>query len=131
MALVTYYIIIVIVKTFAGTTSQETRLGATADLELCLRIKADQCGQEDVMVVAGDMMFQEQKFDMSHITKYFQSKRDEGDLAIYYEVNTLKMNSIFQLDYHLSLALNDYNPNKWYHLSYSECGGGLDRFPAH
>ena len=38
------------------------------------------------MVVAGDMMFQDQKFDMSHITKYFQNKRTEGDLAIYYEL---------------------------------------------
>ena len=38
------------------------------------------------MVVAGDMMFQDQKFDMSHVTKYFQSKRHEGDLAIYYEL---------------------------------------------
>ena len=38
------------------------------------------------MVVAGDMMFQDQKFDMSHITKYFEMKRNEGDLAIYYEL---------------------------------------------
>lgn len=69
-----------------GTTSYETRIGASADLDLCLRIKSDVCKDEDVMVVAGDMMFQDQKFDLSHVTKYFESKRHEGDLAIYYEL---------------------------------------------
>ena len=69
-----------------GSTSYATRLGATSDLDLCLRVKADYVKNEDVMVVAGDMMFQDQKFDMSHVTKYFQSKRHEGDLAIYYEL---------------------------------------------
>lgn len=70
-----------------GTTSHETRLGATANLDLALRIKADMIDDQDVMVVAGDMMFQDQKFDMNHIMKYFQSKRNEGDLAIYYELD--------------------------------------------
>lgn len=41
-----------------GTTSYETRLGSVADLDLCLRVKAQQCQDKDVMVVAGDMMFQ-------------------------------------------------------------------------
>ena len=72
-----------------GTTSYETRIGATADLDLCLRVKEDFVKSEDVMVVAGDMMFQDQKFDMSHVTKYFQSKRNEGDLAIYYELGII------------------------------------------
>ena len=72
-----------------GTTSYETRIGATADLDLCLRVKEDFVKNEDVMVVAGDMMFQDQKFDMSHVTKYFQSKRHEGDLAIYYELGII------------------------------------------
>ena len=40
------------------------RIGASADLDLCLRIKSDVCKDEDVMVVAGDMMFQDQKFDL-------------------------------------------------------------------
>jgi glucuronokinase len=31
--------------------------------------------------------FQDQKFDISHLTKYFQSKRAEGDLTIYYELD--------------------------------------------
>ena len=40
------------------------------------------------MVVAGDMMFQDQKFDMNHVAKYFESKRNEGgDLAIYYHMD--------------------------------------------
>ena len=42
-----------------GTTSHEARLGAVADLDLCLRTKfpKEDDGQ-DVLVVAGDMMFQ-------------------------------------------------------------------------
>ena len=30
--------------------------------------------------------FQDQKFDIGHLAKYFQSKRADGDLAIYYEL---------------------------------------------
>jgi glucuronokinase len=41
-----------------GTTSYESRLGAVTDFDLVLRIKADQCQGQDIMVVAGDMMFQ-------------------------------------------------------------------------
>ena len=41
-----------------GTTSYDTRLGAVADLDLCLRVKSNYCQDKDVMVVAGDMMFQ-------------------------------------------------------------------------
>jgi hypothetical protein len=33
------------------------------------------------------MLFQDQKFDIGHLTKYFQTKRAEGDLAIYYELD--------------------------------------------
>lgn len=39
-----------------GTTSYESRLGAVADLELALRTK--KCREEDVLVIAGDMLFQ-------------------------------------------------------------------------
>ena len=41
-----------------GTTSYDTRLGAVSDLDLCLRVKSNFCQNENVMVVAGDMMFQ-------------------------------------------------------------------------
>ena len=51
------------------------RLGASADLDLCLRIKSDFCNNEDVMVVAGDMMFQDQKFDLRF------TKRNKGCLT--------------------------------------------------
>ena len=30
---------------------------------------------------------QDQKFDIGHVTKYFESKRTSGDLAIYYELD--------------------------------------------
>ena len=46
-----------------GTTSYDTRLGAVADLDLCLRVKSDYCQDKDVMVVAGDMMFQVYKYE--------------------------------------------------------------------
>ena len=39
-----------------GTTSHEARLGALADIELCLRVK--NIVDEEVLVIAGDMMFQ-------------------------------------------------------------------------
>ena len=32
--------------------------------------------------------FQDQKFDIGHLAKYFQSKRADGDLAIYYELES-------------------------------------------
>ena len=41
-----------------GTTSYNTRLGSVTDLDLGLRVKANHCHEKDVMVVAGDMMFQ-------------------------------------------------------------------------
>ena len=43
-----------------GTTSWGSRLGAVSDLSLCLRVKKIQ-GQ-DVMVIAGDVMFQASHF---------------------------------------------------------------------
>ena len=33
------------------------------------------------------ILFQDQKFDIGHVTKYFESKRNTGDLAIYYELD--------------------------------------------
>ena len=41
-----------------GSTGITTRLGAAADVDLCLRIKETEIQNESVMVVAGDMMFQ-------------------------------------------------------------------------
>ncbi|XP_078585263.1 uncharacterized protein LOC144867260 [Branchiostoma floridae x Branchiostoma japonicum] len=64
-----------------GSTTFETRLGSVADFELVLRNKRV---NDDVMVVAGDMLFQDQKFDLSQVLDYFKLK--DGELAIYYEM---------------------------------------------
>lgn len=40
-----------------GTTSNETRLGAAADLALVLEAKAEAIGDRDVLVIAGDTLF--------------------------------------------------------------------------
>ncbi|ELT97006.1 hypothetical protein CAPTEDRAFT_174475 [Capitella teleta] len=64
-----------------GTTTFENRIGAVADFDLVLRIKNV---NDDVMVVAGDMLFQDQKFDVQQVLNYFQLKK--SNLAIYYEM---------------------------------------------
>lgn len=42
---------------------------------------------DDVLVIAGDMMFQEHRFDLSQLVNFRQSKSDQGDVAIYYEMD--------------------------------------------
>ncbi|XP_031548705.1 uncharacterized protein LOC116286363 isoform X2 [Actinia tenebrosa] len=68
-----------------GTTTFETRLGAVADFELVVRTKNI---QDDVVVVAGDMLFQDGNFDMAQVIKYFKLKK--GELAIYYEMHGME-----------------------------------------
>ncbi|XP_048588400.1 glucuronokinase 1 isoform X2 [Nematostella vectensis] len=65
-----------------GTTTFDSRLGAVADFELAIRNKNI---QDDVMVVAGDMLFQDRNFDIAQVVKYFKLKC--GELAIYYEMD--------------------------------------------
>ncbi|XP_039271048.2 uncharacterized protein LOC120345593 [Styela clava] len=64
-----------------GSTTPDTKLGAVGDFELVLRNKNV---DDDVMVVAGDMLFEDQNFDISQVVRYFHYKA--GDLAIYYEM---------------------------------------------
>ncbi|XP_023345384.1 glucuronokinase 1 [Eurytemora carolleeae] len=85
-----------------GTTSREERLGAVMDLELCLRMKSI---GEDVLVVAADMICQDEKFDIAQLiiiiilifiisenndyrnsNKNRERSKERGDLAIYYEM---------------------------------------------
>jgi NDP-sugar pyrophosphorylase family protein len=40
-----------------------------------------------LLVNVSRIRFQDQKFDISHLTKYFHTKRADGDLAIYYELD--------------------------------------------
>lgn len=67
-----------------GTTTNSNRLGSVSDFDLVLRNKKI---NEDVMVVAGDMLFEDQNFDISQVVRYFQHKED-GNLAIYYEMES-------------------------------------------
>ncbi|XP_045075645.1 glucuronokinase with putative uridyl pyrophosphorylase isoform X1 [Coregonus clupeaformis] len=64
-----------------GSTTLEGRLGAVADLELTIRSRKL---QDDVMVIAGDMLCADQNFDIAQVLRFFRSK--PGELAIYYEL---------------------------------------------
>ncbi|KAM8927621.1 uncharacterized protein RCH25_007855 [Pelodytes ibericus] len=64
-----------------GTTTYDTRLGAVADLDLAIASKKL---DDDIMVVAGDMLCADQNFDMAQVVKFFRLKG--GELAIYYDM---------------------------------------------
>ncbi|XP_072449477.1 glucuronokinase with putative uridyl pyrophosphorylase isoform X1 [Chiloscyllium punctatum] len=64
-----------------GSTTSQTQLGAVADLELVIRSKRF---NDDVMVVAGDMLCEDLNFDIAEVLKFFKFKK--GELAIYYEM---------------------------------------------
>ncbi|XP_067827005.1 glucuronokinase with putative uridyl pyrophosphorylase isoform X2 [Heptranchias perlo] len=64
-----------------GSTTSRTQLGAVADLELVVRSKRF---DDDVMVVAGDMLCEDLNFDIAEVLKFFKFKK--GELAIYYEM---------------------------------------------
>ncbi len=64
-----------------GTTGALSALGAMADFELALR-RGDI--DDDVMVVAGDMLFNPASFDLGLVVHYFQAHK--GDVACYYEM---------------------------------------------
>ncbi|XP_033851451.3 uncharacterized protein LOC117397055 isoform X1 [Acipenser ruthenus] len=64
-----------------GTTTYGSRLGAVADVELAIRSRGL---QDDVMVIAGDMLCADQNFDIAQVLRFFRLK--QGELAIYYEM---------------------------------------------
>ncbi|XP_033833473.1 glucuronokinase with putative uridyl pyrophosphorylase [Periophthalmus magnuspinnatus] len=64
-----------------GSTTLEDRLGAVADLELAIRSRKL---QDDIMVIAGDMLCADQNFDIAQVIRFFKSK--PGELIIYYEL---------------------------------------------
>ena len=69
-----------------GTTSNETRLGAVADIKLAL----DRIGSpgEDIIVIGGDTLFYED-FNIGDLLKYYQRKKAEdeniGGVVLSYE----------------------------------------------
>ncbi|XP_036416563.1 glucuronokinase with putative uridyl pyrophosphorylase [Colossoma macropomum] len=64
-----------------GSTTLDDRLGAVADLELAIRSRQL---QDDIMVIAGDMLCADQNFDIAQVIRFFRSM--SGELAIYYEL---------------------------------------------
>lgn len=68
-----------------GTTSNENRLGAIGDLQFTLKAKG--IGEEDLLVVAGDNLFD---FDLVRFVAFGQSKRPYPAIAAY-DVKSLEM----------------------------------------
>ncbi|XP_049581746.1 glucuronokinase with putative uridyl pyrophosphorylase isoform X2 [Syngnathus scovelli] len=64
-----------------GSTTEEDSLGAVADLELAIRCRKL---QDDIIVIAGDMLCADQNFDITQVIRFFRSK--PGELIIYYEM---------------------------------------------
>ncbi|KAI4895582.1 hypothetical protein NFI96_015674 [Prochilodus magdalenae] len=56
-----------------GSTTLDDRLGAVADLELAIRSRQL---QDDIMVIAGDMLCADQNFDIAQVIRFFRSKHD-------------------------------------------------------
>ncbi|CAL1570848.1 unnamed protein product [Knipowitschia caucasica] len=64
-----------------GSTTLKNCLGAVADLELVIRSRKL---QDDIIVIAGDMLCADQNFDIAQVIRFFKSK--SGELMIYYEL---------------------------------------------
>ncbi|XP_077398082.1 glucuronokinase with putative uridyl pyrophosphorylase isoform X2 [Festucalex cinctus] len=64
-----------------GSTTEEDSLGAVADLELVIRSRKL---QDDIVVIAGDMLCADQNIDITQVISFFRSK--PGELIIYYEM---------------------------------------------
>ncbi|KAJ4935957.1 hypothetical protein JOQ06_017482 [Pogonophryne albipinna] len=71
-----------------GSTTLEDRLGAVADLELVIRSRKL---QDDIMVIAGDMLCADQNFDIAQVIRFFRS--EPGELIIYYELEESEKSS--------------------------------------
>eukprot|EP00051_Salpingoeca_urceolata_P018482 m.259822 g.259822 ORF g.259822 m.259822 type:complete len:616 (+) comp19206_c0_seq14:186-2033(+) len=66
-----------------GTTAETGGIGAVADLMLVLRARSI---DEEVFVVAGDMLFNPEAFDLGNVIKFFHLK--EGQLAGCYQLKS-------------------------------------------
>ncbi|XP_075938122.1 glucuronokinase with putative uridyl pyrophosphorylase isoform X3 [Anarhichas minor] len=71
-----------------GSTTLADRLGAVADLELVIRSRKL---QDDIMVIAGDMLCADQNFDIAQVIRFFRS--EPGELIIYYELEESEKSS--------------------------------------
>eukprot|EP00041_Stephanoeca_diplocostata_P031207 m.966573 g.966573 ORF g.966573 m.966573 type:complete len:667 (+) comp23912_c0_seq54:101-2101(+) len=68
-----------------GSTANTGGIGSLADFNLALSCK--KLLDSDVMVVAGDMLFDPKRFDIMGVVSFFKAHRDEGDVACYYEMD--------------------------------------------
>lgn len=64
-----------------GAASSRATPGAVADIDLAVRSRNI---DSDVMIIAGDMLFQENEFDIASVIRFFRSK--PGELAVYFEI---------------------------------------------
>ncbi|XP_068173097.1 glucuronokinase with putative uridyl pyrophosphorylase isoform X2 [Antennarius striatus] len=71
-----------------GSTTLEDRLGAVADLQLVIHSRRL---QDDIVVIAGDMLCADQNFDIAQVIRFFRSK--PGELIIYYELEESEKSS--------------------------------------
>uniref|UniRef100_A0A3Q1GXS8 Uncharacterized protein n=1 Tax=Anabas testudineus TaxID=64144 RepID=A0A3Q1GXS8_ANATE len=71
-----------------GSTTLEDRLGAVADLQLAIHSRKL---QDDIVVIAGDMLCADQNFDIAQVIRFFRSK--PGELIIYYELEESEKSS--------------------------------------
>eukprot|EP00055_Hartaetosiga_balthica_P007028 m.23628 g.23628 ORF g.23628 m.23628 type:complete len:624 (-) comp5565_c0_seq1:37-1908(-) len=65
-----------------GTTAASGSRGGVDGLDLVIR---GQKVADDVLIVAGDMMFEPQSFDLTNVVKYFNSR--VGNLLCYYQMS--------------------------------------------
>ncbi|KAF1393653.1 hypothetical protein PFLUV_G00018270 [Perca fluviatilis] len=71
-----------------GSTTLEDRLGAVANLELAIRSRKL---QDDIIVIAGDMLCADHNFDIAQVIRFFRS--EPGELIIYYELEESEKSS--------------------------------------
>lgn len=69
-----------------GARTNETRLGAIADLQLALTTFAGQIGTSDVLVLAGDTLFYDSFHLASFIEEAQKGAKASGDHILYYRV---------------------------------------------
>ncbi|KNC76569.1 hypothetical protein SARC_10934 [Sphaeroforma arctica JP610] len=68
------------------TMSNETRLGAVADIDMVLQAKKDEMGPDTgILVIAGDTLFH-QDFDINDFIKYNLTRTEEACSVVYYDI---------------------------------------------
>eukprot|EP00298_Acanthocystis_sp_HF-20_P005627 c15731_g1_i2.p1 GENE.c15731_g1_i2~~c15731_g1_i2.p1 ORF type:complete len:287 (+),score=121.70 c15731_g1_i2:32-862(+) len=69
-----------------GTTTNDNRLGACADIQLVLNTKKEEIGDSDIVIVAGDTLF----YDDFNLTQFLRSTPENANAICYYELSDPK-----------------------------------------